>query len=719
MKIKTLILFLFSLISFHNEATAQTGIDHWETVVFAEDTWSYRLGTSEPPSNWMQESFNDNAWATGQGGFGYGDNDDNTLISNTLSLYIRIDFELIDTSKIEMAVLHADYDDAFVAYLNGQEIGRGNFGPPGTPPAFDDIPPTDHEAVLYNGGVPEAYPVYPESFDNLVNEGQNTLAIQIHNFLLSSSDLSSNFFFSLGINDDSGDYEAVPNWFYSPIVGYNLPLVKINTNGQSIMDEPRIVADMEVIDNGPGNLNYFNDPVNDYDGKIAIEIRGASSQGFPKKNYGFETQDETGDNRDYPLLGLPAENDWILHGPFSDKSLIRNALSFDIGRKIMDYASGIRFCELLINEEYRGIYLMMERIKRDTFRVDIATLKPEDIEGDELTGGYIFQLDRDDQSTDEDGWYSPYGNQPFYAFHNPDYDDLLTVQKDYLRNWMSDFELAMLQPNYASTYDDYIDVESFIDYFLVNELAKHIDAFKLSFYMYKRKDSNGGKLYMGPIWDFNLGYGNFNFACSPEPNGWIYPCTSRAFWLNKILDISTVQNKTYCRWNELRESTLHTDTLMNRIDEMIAELGEATDRNFSRWDILGIEIWPNDFVGDTHEEEIDFFKNWLTQRLTWMDQNMLGGPNDCFTSNEELSNDILFDAFPNPFDEQITFTLQPPDIRQANLSIYNALGQVVHYFSFNENDQIVWNTENLSKGVYFYELKVSGQNVKTGKMVRK
>ncbi len=711
------LLSLFILFGFQNFGFGQIDIDHWETAIFADDIWSYRIGDSEPPADWNQPGFNDNSWQTGQGGFGYGDGDDFTAIPPTISLYIRINFDLIDTSKIDLAVLHADYDDAFVAYLNGEEIARGNFGDPGgTIPAHDDIPPTDHEAALYNGGLPEAFPILPDNANNLLQEGQNTLAIQIHNFLLSSSDFSSNFFLSLGINDSSSDYEEVPFWFFEPFVATNLPLVRINTNGQMIEDEPRIVADMEIVDNGPGNLNYFTDPANDYDGNIAIEIRGASSQGFPKKNYGFETQDANGENNDYPVLGMPEENDWILHGPFSDKSLIRNALSFDIGRKLMDYASNTRFCELIINGDYRGVYLMMERIKRDPSRVDISKLKPEDIEGDELTGGYIFQLDRDNPDSETDGWYSPHGSSPFYSYHSPDEDDLLPVQKTYLRDWMSNFENAMEQPNYASTYEDFIDVPSFIDYFLINELAKHVDAFKLSFYMYKTKDSNGGKLHMGPIWDFNLGYSNFDFACDPNPTDWIYPCTSNAFWLDRILEIPEMQNLIHCRWEELRASHLLTDNLMSTIDGMVEEIGDSQERNFSRWDILGNFVWPNSFVGNTHEEEIDHLKDWLNQRLVWMDQNMLGTPIDCLTNvQDDLDSDFEFSAFPNPFSDEISFTFKNALVEKGNIHVFNSLGQLILERSIFNGQALILNTEGLSGGIYFYKIE-SHRKIKSGKV---
>ncbi|MCH2236200.1 MAG: CotH kinase family protein, partial [Crocinitomicaceae bacterium] len=401
-------LSLFGFLSL----SSQSDIDHWETVVSADDLWLYRLGTSAPPVNWREPNFDDSEWEQGVGGIGYGDDDDGTVVGPVTSVILRMDFEILDTSNISMAVFHADYDDSFIAFLNGTEIGRGNIGDPNLILGFDESPPIDQEAVLYAGGLPEAYPLYPLFFDNIIQEGQNTLAIQVNNFGITSSDLSSNFFFSLGITDSSQNYEPTPDWFFEPFFSTNLPLIRINTLGQSIVDDPRIVANMKIIDNGIGETNFLDDPPTDYDGQIAIEIRGASSQFFNKKNFGFETQDEFGENNNVSLLDMPAENDWILHGPYSDKSLIRNALTFEIGNDVMNYASRTRFCELMINNQYTGVYLLMEKIKEDENRVDIATLNSDDIEGDDLTGGYIFQIDRDNPDVDGVGWYSSFSPFP-------------------------------------------------------------------------------------------------------------------------------------------------------------------------------------------------------------------------------------------------------------------------------------------------------------------
>ena len=154
------------------------------------------------------------------------------------------------------------------------------------------------------------------------------------------------------------------------------------------MDDPRIVCDMGIIYNGVGVMNAITDPHNEYNGKISIEYRGSTSQSmFPKKPYALETQLANGDNNNVSILGLPKENDWILYSPYTDKTLMRNVLTFDIGRKMGWYTSRTRYCELVVNGDYRGVYVFMEKLKRDNDRIDIAKLDADDLAGDSLTGG--------------------------------------------------------------------------------------------------------------------------------------------------------------------------------------------------------------------------------------------------------------------------------------------------------------------------------------------
>ena len=173
----------------------------------------------------------------------------------------------------------------------------------------------------------------------------------------------------------------------------NLPIVIINTGGKIIVDEERITAHMGIIDNEEDQLNNLNDPLNGYDGQIAIELRGSATMGYPKKSYRFETQDADGENNNVSLLGMPKENDWILYGPYDDQSLIRNVLAYGLSNDMGRYASRTRFCELVIDEDYRGLYILLEKTKRDKNRVNIKKMDANDSAGDSLTGGYIIKID--------------------------------------------------------------------------------------------------------------------------------------------------------------------------------------------------------------------------------------------------------------------------------------------------------------------------------------
>ena len=327
---KKLVLIFFPYFLFSQN------IDHWETAIFDNDTWKYLEGTYEPDTNWRKLSFNDSLWSQGVGGVGYGDGDDSTLINPVVSLYLRNIFTIVDTADIAEAILHVDYDDAFVAYLNDVEIARSNIGVFGDHPFYNQSSSSLHEAQMYQGGVPDQFIINTQTLKDNIVPGNNILSVQVHNDNISSSDLTGRIFLSFGIMGSTNHYLPTPNWFQPPLIftSSNLPIVVINTLSQNIMDDPRIVCDMGIISNGLGNINSIYDPFNDYNGKISIEYRGSSSQSFPKKQFALETQDNLGNNNNVSLLGMPIENDWILHAPYSDKTLMRNFLTYNLGRKI-------------------------------------------------------------------------------------------------------------------------------------------------------------------------------------------------------------------------------------------------------------------------------------------------------------------------------------------------------------------------------------------------
>ncbi len=209
-----------------------TNINHWETAVNNDDVWRFFIGTSEPPSDWETPAFNDISWLIGDGGIGYGDGDDNTVIGTTSSVYMRQSFNVTDETVLENAKFHADYDDGFVAYLNGVEIARSTnlFG---TPPSFNTLATIDHEAGMYAGYDPELWEISEAIINSLIVEGTNYLCIQVHNAAFASSDLSSNFWLSFGINNDEEYFDDVPIWFTGG-VEYNQTNFKINNTGETI-----------------------------------------------------------------------------------------------------------------------------------------------------------------------------------------------------------------------------------------------------------------------------------------------------------------------------------------------------------------------------------------------------------------------------------------------------------------------------------------------------
>ena len=672
MKKFILILSFLPVISFSQN------IDHWETVVFEDDVWKYLEGTFEPDTNWRKLAFNDASWLQGIGGVGYGDGDDNTITNPVTSLYLRRQFTIIDTAEIVAAILHVDYDDAFVAYLNNVEIARSNIGSVGDHPLYNQGSSSLHEAQMYQGGNPDQFVINTQLLSNVLNQGNNVLSVQVHNDNISSSDLTGRIFLSLGISTTTTNYSPTPSWFQPPLIftSSNLPIVVINTFGQTIVDDPRIVCDMGIIDNGFGTINSISDPFNDYNGKISIEFRGSSSQSFPKKSYALETQDVNGNNNNVSLLGMPVENDWILYAPYSDKSLMRNFLTFDLGRKMGSYSPRTVYCELVINGDYKGIYILMEKIKRDNDRVDIAKLDADDLAGDSLTGGYIIKVDKYTGTGGAD-WLSDFpnisGGSLYIQYHYPEANVMLPQQMDYIEHFMDSFEYALAGPNFADTlvgYSKYIDVNSFIDLYIINELSKNIDGYRLSTYMYKDRDSNGGKLIMGPFWDYNLAFGNADYCNGGITSGWEVNggCGgNNPFWFERLLDDTTYQNKLKCRWEYLRERSFHQDSIFSFIDSMAFYLNDAQQRNFQQWNILGTYVWPNFYVGSTYQDELQFFKTWIGGRLMWIDNNIGGncyeilGCTDPFACN--------YDPLANTNDGSCNYNSSSYDTLVSNISI--------------------------------------------------
>jgi len=508
----------------------------------------------------------------------------------------------------------------------------------------------------------------------------------------------------------------------------NLPIVIIDTHGASIPDEPKVTADMGIIDNGPNQRNNINDLLNDYDGKIGIELRGSSSQSFDKKNYGIELRDLQGNDTSISILGMPKESDWVLHGPYSDKSLMRNLLAFKLGRDLGWYASRTRLCELMVNNDYKGLYVFMEKIKRDNKRVDISKLKDDEISGDDLTGGYIIKIDKYNGGNNNSGWESPYAppgkTKPeqviFFQFEYPKAKNIVVQQKQYIEKFVTDFEETLKSPNFKDEHTGYrafIDDNSFIDYAIINELSRNIDAYRLSTYLYKDKDSENPKMYIGPIWDYNLAFGNADYCKGSDTEGWAWDfnnvCSNDfyliPFWWERFREDVQFIEKFKTRWSQLRQNQYSTDNIMHYIDTVVIVLDESQKRNFQRWQVLGKYIWPNNYVGNTYSDEINYLKTWITERLTWLDANI---PKlETITALDGLEKDPVI--FPNPFDHSVRLRVQSYSEDNISASIVDIMGRkVVTLKAKGEKDgrtELFWNGrdtagKDMASGIYFVHI---------------
>ena len=710
------IVFIFIIL------TNLHGQHHWETAIFAEDDWRYIVPSFAVETGWNTIEFDVSNWDEGPGGFGYGDGDDGTIIDPAISVYFRRNFSVSDLTKLSSAVLSADYDDGFVAYLNGHEIGRSyNLSEPGTFVPYDETTTYDHEASLYNGGLPESFMLDSLELDSFLTNGENVFAVQIHNVGINSSDMSGNFYLSFGITDDSEFYETPPWWFQEPIIldGFNLPIILIDTYGVEIPDEPRIPASMGIINNESG-VNYIDDPFNDFDGSITIERRGNSSQWQGKTPYRFETVDDEGENSNVELLGMPAENDWVLYAPWQDKTMIRNVLTYQLSNEMGRYASRSRYVELYLNDEYRGIYVLMEKIKRDGNRVDISKLNPDEITGDDVTGGYILKFDWFYTGDNIGGFESEFDDM-IYNYHYPKPSDIVPEQEAYIEEYINGFETIMMGTDYTNDstgYPSMMNVESFVDFILLQELAKNVDAYRLSTYIYKDKESIDNRLTAGPVWDFNHGFGNCDYGETWEVDNWLLEYNPEggdqmAFWWELLWEDLAFQHKAAVRYTELRQTIFSEEHIYSIIDSIADYLGPAVDRNFARWPLLGNYIWPNYYVFDTYEEEIDYLKSWTAQRLAWMDSDILLS----LDPSPIAAGFRLNGPFPNPFNPSTVISYELPYDLNIEINIFNLLGRKVRSL-LNETrpagqGSTIWDgkTESghlASGGVYFISVQVRG-----------
>lgn len=471
---------------------------------------------------------------------------------------------------------------------------------------------------------------------------------------------------------------------------YDLPIVFIDTKNKCLDQNvtEKIPATMSVLDAATNNVA---DSAKGTHYNIGIKVRGQSSAKFPKPGYSVEIRDEKGEGMDVSMFGLPPADDWVFHGPYVDKSLMRNALAHWLFRQAGHYSPRTKHFDLYINGVYRGVYVLIEKIKRGKYRVNVSKLKETDISGDDVTGGYIWAFDKTGTNTggmgnediNKEGFKTADGLN--VIMHYPKKENLQQQQQAYLKKYLEDLENLFKNGKNGSGYENYVDMTSALDYVLHEEVTNNSDSYWCSFFLHKPKESKGGKVTLGPAWDFNLAMSNgsqpenggnnnggnngFNWNMwggggmggggmgSSGTTGWQIESTMKTGmsglkipnWLLGMWKDSHYQSELKKRWAELRSGVWHTKTMDVYLDSMKTYLTKAADRNFKRWPNLGQSSGQGDsdpqpmkycnqgggqqgmwsmnmpmggYNADTWDGEFEHLRKKMKERMKWMDQQL-------------------------------------------------------------------------------------------------
>lgn len=437
----------------------------------------------------------------------------------------------------------------------------------------------------------------------------------------------------------------------------HLPVIEVDTGGQKIpgnwiMDENGIRVGTELSDKGEEMIpveicivdseNGNNRPGDAaaLESSAMFRIRGNSSRNFAKKSYLIKLTDEAGGENSQEMMGMGEHDTWALYGPFLDKTLLRNYMWMNISGEIMGYAPNVRYCEMFLDGSYQGLYLMMETVSRGTYRVDLEAYKP----GAAYTD-YIVRMDKANEDSRDLEVFSDYTMRLEESAHSqiklsivyP--NDAVLNEKicDYIEKDFSRFEKALYSSDYKSLsrgYRQYIDVDSFVDYYVLQEFLGNTDMCYHSTYLYKDRL---GKLHMGPVWDYNNVLDNF-FSVDLDSSEFLF--TDR-LWYDRLLSDAAFNRQVRERYRQLRRTVLNEEYLMKYIDETVEFLGDSIERNYVVWgysfeaeNLSPLErLAPLSRNPADYEEAVGNMKAFIRERGRWLDRNIDALEQYCHPSN--------------------------------------------------------------------------------------
>jgi len=439
------------------------------------------------------------------------------------------------------------------------------------------------EGTIITGRIPEVIDIS----QLIANFEYGASTIQVNNVnqisAVTENDFSNIVSYTVKTNDNQ-----LENYTVDVTKFTGLPIIYLTTiNSVSIDSKDDYVEGEIVIEGGRNFLNTST---------LGMKIRGRGNSTWfmhPKKPYQLKLSDEA------EMLGMPEEKKWIFLAEYSDKTMMRNSIAFELGYlSNLNWTPLSTFAEVFINDDYKGTYNISQKVEEGDNRVAIGK------------EGYLLEIDQLDRLDPDDVFF--YTGDFLINIKEPDleYD---SNEFNYVKDLVNEFEGVLKSNQFKNPtegYAKYIDLDSFIDWYLISEITKNQDSKSFSSIFLNVKP--GGKIKMGPLWDFDLAFGNVNYSeCENATGFWVKDHK----WYSRLFEDKLFVAKVKTRFKYFLENE---DLILNKIDTYKDQLKWSQQENNQVWNTLGVYVWPNPVVYNTYEEEVNHLKNWYSQRMTWL-----------------------------------------------------------------------------------------------------
>jgi hypothetical protein len=459
---------------------------------------------------------------------------------------------------------------------------------------YDDGQSEELLFLNQNGNVFSGRTTHNGTVDNLVASFEFEGASVFIGDVVQESGITANDFTDIvtyTVTNSDGDIE---NFTVDLTRFTGLPVVYLKTDDSVAIDSKDDYVEGDTSIFGGRNFDDLEEV------EMKIRGRGNSTWMHPKKPFQMKLADKA------EFLGMPSDKKWIFLAEYSDKTLLRNKISFEMGYlSNLDWTPQARFAEVYINDEYNGTYNIAQKVEESDNRVPLGDT------------GYLLEQDQLSRLDPDDVYFDSVVTEKFLINIKEPSLDLDSDEYNYIKDLLGNFEQSLFSSRFLSEadgYANYIDIDSFVDWYLISEITKNVDS--QSFSSIFLNVMPGEKIKMGPLWDFDLSFGNVDYADSRYAEGWwvkYHPWYDRLFQDPDFVDQVKVRFA-YFRANQ--------DLILEKIDNYAEQLQWSQQENDDLWQTIGIYVWPNPVIFDTYQEEVDHMKMWFRNRMDWLDQEI-------------------------------------------------------------------------------------------------